>query len=136
MKMRASLAGTVSFALLLLLAVSSCATTCLTLPPLKPVQHVCGVVFNNAGEPIADAHVVILKDGVEVVSMQTGADGRFSFEQLSAGNYDIQIQAKGYLGEASAITLVKPDAKCRQELKINLAIGMGCSSISIGKPKK
>jgi hypothetical protein len=123
--------------LLLLPAETTKATTCIALPPLKPIHHICGFVNNQLGEPIPNAKVTLLQNGSEIVTMQSSADGRFSFEHLKAGNYDIQVQASGYLTVFSSVILAKPDiTKCKRELDVLLSVGMGCSGISLVKPKR
>jgi hypothetical protein len=117
----------------LLLPYGNCySTTCLALPPLKPVHHLCGFVINQLGEPIGTATVTVVRDGREIASMQTSTDGRFAFKKLKAGSYDIRVQANGFLSAFSSIILVNPAEACKKELGVSLAVGMGCSSISLG----
>jgi len=73
---------------------------------------------------------------VKIASMQTSTDGRFAFNKLKPGNYDIRVQADGFLSAFSSIVLVKPADACKKQLGVSLAVGMGCSSISLGKHKK
>lgn len=122
--------------ILLLPAGFSYATTCIALPPLKPIHQACGVVIDPLGEPIPNAKVAILKDGRELVALQTRKDGKFSFEQLEVGRYDIQVEANGFKPAFSSIVLVKPAPKCKWALQVLLELGMGCSSISEVKSKK
>ena len=134
--MRKVLAGIITGSLLLLPCGDCYGTTCLALPPLKPVHHLCGFVVNQLGDPIGTATVTVIKDGREIASVQTSTDGRFVFTQLKAGSYDIRVQANGFLSAFSSIILIKPGAACKKELGVLLAVGMGCSSISLGKLKK
>jgi Carboxypeptidase regulatory-like domain len=130
--------GAIIVGLLLLLPTETTrATTCIAPPPLKPIHRICGFVNNQLGEPIPNAKVTVLQNGSEIVTVQTSTDGRFSFEQLKAGHYDIQVQATGYKPAFSSIILVKPDiTRCRRELNVLLPVGMSCSGISLVKPKK
>jgi carboxypeptidase family protein len=112
------------------------ATECLAPQPLKPIHHVCGLVSDPSGEHVVDAKVTILKDGKEVAAMQSGADGRFAFEELKAGKYDMRVDAKGFVTAVSSIVLVKPGAACKKELGVLLGVGMSCSVITLGKRKK
>ena len=134
--MRKVLAALITVFLLLLPYGNGYSTTCLALPPLKPVHQLCGFVINQLGEPIGTATVTVVRDGREIASMQTSTDGRFAFNKLMAGNYDIRVQANGFLSAFSSIILVKPAEACKKELGVSLAVGMGCSSISLGKHKK
>ena len=113
----------------------SYATECLAPPPLKAIHHVCGFVKDPSGAHVADAKVTILKEGNEVATMQSGADGRFAFEELKAGKYDMRVDAKGFVTAVSSIVVVKPGAGCKKELSVSLGVGMSCSIITLGKPK-
>jgi hypothetical protein len=113
----------------------SYATECLAPPPLKAIHHVCGFVSDPSGAHVADAKVTILKEGNEVATMQSGADGRFAFEGLKAGKYDMRVDAKGFVTAVSSIVVVKPGAGCKKELSVALGVGMSCSIITLGKPK-
>jgi Carboxypeptidase regulatory-like domain len=111
------------------------ATECVAIP-LKPVQHVWGVVVNQAGEFVSGATATVLKGSDSIASARTGTDGGFAFDELKAGTYDIRVDANGYLGAFSPITLVKPNRRRKNGLEVLLAVGMGCSVLSVHKIKK
>ncbi len=67
---------------------------------------------------------------MELASVQTTEDGKFSFEQLEAGNYDIRVQADHYNSAQSPIVLAKPAMKCKRGLQVSLAVGTSCSSVA------
>jgi hypothetical protein len=131
-----ALAATVIGLLLFCPSAISHASECVAPPPLKPIHHVCGFVVDPSGEPIPNAKVTILKDGNEVATMQTSPDGRFAFEQLKAGKYSMRVDANGFLSALSPIVLVTPGAACKKELGVLLEVGMGCSTISLGKLRR
>lgn len=112
------------------------ATTCIAPPPPKPIHHICGVVIDPLGEPIPNAKVTILENGRELVALQTGKDGKFSFAQLQAGHYDIRVDADGFKSAGSSIVIAKPSTKCKRALQVLLDVGMGCSGISEVKLKQ
>ena len=134
--MRTVLAAMIGGFILLLPAGFSSATTCIALPPLKPIHQAFGIVIDPSGEIVPNAKVTVLKDGREVVAMQTGMDGKFSFDRLEAGHYDIQVDAKGFSSAYSSIVVVKPTLKGKQALQVFLNVGMGCSTITEVKSKK
>ncbi len=136
MKMGKPLAAIIVGFLLFFLSGISRATECVALPPLRQIHHVCGFVSDPSGASVADAKVTILKDGSEVATMQSGADGRFAFEELKAGKYDMRVDAKGFVTAVSSVVLEKPGARCKKELDVLLGVGMSCSIITLGKPKK
>jgi len=86
-------------------------------------------VINEAGEPIPNAKVSVLRGEAEIVSVQSGSDGRFSFERLDSGNYEVRVEAEGYKTARSPVTVAKPGTKCKGGLQVLLAVGMGCSSV-------
>jgi hypothetical protein len=103
--------------------------------PVKPIHHLCGIVIDPLGEPISNAKVTILKGETELVTVQTGPDGKFSIEPLEAGNYDLRVRSTGFQTAQSAIVVVKAQAKCKRVLQVVLAVGMGCSGMALVKPK-
>jgi hypothetical protein len=76
--MQSLLANGLAGFLLLFSASSSFANTCVSIP-LKPVQHICGIVMNQAGERISNARLTLIKGEVELLTIETDADGRFDF---------------------------------------------------------
>jgi hypothetical protein len=112
--------------LMLLSATSSSATTCVV-TPLKPVRHVCGIVINQAGERIPNARLTLLQGKAELVTVVTGADGKFEFEALEVGNYELRALGDDvYLAVQSPIRIVRPTAKCKQRLQVMLPVGSSC----------
>jgi hypothetical protein len=111
------------------------ATTCVALPPLKPVHRICGVVFFPSGERIANAKVTVLQGGKEIAVQKTDSDGKFSFDRLKAGSYEIQIQVEAVPVAATNVLLFHPEAKPTREIAVSMIPG-GCSSFSLVSPKK
>ena len=108
--------------LVLLSAISSSANTCVALPGLKHVRHVCGIVINQLDEPIPNARLTLLKGGAELVTIETGADGRFAFGAVEAGDYELRAERIGYLAVRSAIKIARPTAKCTRGLRVVLPV--------------
>ena len=104
--------------------------------PVKPVQHICGIVIDQSGAPVAGVKVAILKGDTELVSVETGKDGKFSFDGLNAGNYDIQAQEESFHTFRFPIVLVKPGERCKHALEVELIVGSeACSGVHLVKPK-
>jgi Carboxypeptidase regulatory-like domain len=121
----------------LLSSAISFATTCIERPPLKPIHCICGVVFFPNGDRLADATVKILQEDKEIAEQKTDDDGKFSFEGLKAGKYEITFFRESAVLAAAEVTLVRPQAKPRRVLAVNVALGApGCSSFSLADPKK
>jgi hypothetical protein len=54
--------------------------------PLKPLHRICGVVFLNSGDRIANATVSVLEGEKEIATNKTDDHGNFSFDQLKPGH--------------------------------------------------
>jgi hypothetical protein len=129
---------TIFIATLLLLfspAVST-ATTCVELRPLKPIHLIRGVVFFLSGDRIANAKVTVLQAGKEIAVQETDKDGKFSFEQLKPGNYEVRVSVKGVGGAYSQVVLVHPEAKAKRELAVGMTPSGVCSSIWLVNSKQ
>ncbi|MGB7729481.1 MAG: carboxypeptidase regulatory-like domain-containing protein [Candidatus Acidiferrum sp.] len=108
-------------------AVGSSATTCVEVPvPKKPVSHICGRLLDGVGGPIAQAKVRIWKEDVLVAEVQTDDNGKFSFDTLKDGNYDIGFLAEPFHRFSFPITIRKSRQKCNRSLEVVLAIGTSC----------
>jgi hypothetical protein len=104
--------------------------------PLKPIQCVRGIVVDLSGR-ISNARVTILRSGTEIVSMQTDADGKFLFERLGAGDYELQVEANGFNTARSSIVIVAPSSKCKSALQVVLRFGTECDTgIALVKAKE
>lgn len=64
----------------------------------RPTGSLKGVIINrNSREPIQGAVLRLIRDGEAIGTRQTEADGTFCFEQVSDGNYQLDVTADGYL---------------------------------------
>lgn len=119
--MRSPLANVLTGFLLLFSASGSFADTCISIP-LKPVQHICGIVKNQAGERISNARLTLTKGELEIIAIETDADGRFDFKGVAAGDYVLRASMPGYTQVQSPIKVVKPTEKCKQSLDVVLPL--------------
>src|SRR6266404_1464804 len=96
---------------------TSSATTCVGMPPLKPIHRICGVVFFPSGDRVHNAKVTVLQGGKEIAVQETRDEGKFSFEHVKAGNYEIQVRVNGVPGVASSqVVLVYPESRTKREI--------------------
>jgi hypothetical protein len=103
---------------------------------VKPVRHICGIVIDQSGAPVAHARVAILKGETELVAAETGEDGKFSFDGLKTGSYDVQAQKEGFHTFRFPIVLVKPGERCKRALEVELIVGgEACAGVRLVKPK-
>jgi hypothetical protein len=96
--------------------------------PIKPIQCVRGIVIDISGGPISNAKVAIFRSGTEIVSIRTGADGKFSFERLKAGDYEIPVEANNFHTARTSIGVVAPASKCKWALQVVLGFGFECDT--------
>ncbi len=96
--------------------------------PIKPIQCVRGGVIDHSGGRISNARVTILRGKTEIVSVRTDADGRFSFERLEPGDYEIQVEANSFNTLRSLLVVVGSTSKCKRELQVVLGFGMECDT--------
>ena len=114
---------------------TSPATTCVGLPPLKPVHRICGVVFFPSGDRIANAKVTVLQAGKEIAVRETDNDGKFSFDHLEAGSYEIRVYVEAVPVAATDLVLVRPQSKPKREIAVSM-MPQGCSGFSLVNSKK
>lgn len=63
------------------------------------------VVSKVTRQPIANATVTLLKDGIDVGSVKTSENGEFGFPNLQPGSYALVVTAEGYLTTQVGVTL-------------------------------
>jgi uncharacterized protein (DUF2141 family) len=115
--------------------VASPVTTCVAQPPLKPIHRICGVVFFPSGDRISNAKVTVLQEDKEITAQQTDKDGKFSFDGLKAGRYEIRVWTENG-GAYAQVILTRPATKAKRELAVNINLSGSCSSISLVKSKQ
>ena len=89
---RSIFASLLAAVLLLLPSPIFSATTCVALPPLKPIHRICGVVFFPSGDRVADAIVTVLQEGTEIAVLKTNSDGKFSFDYLKPATMKFEFK--------------------------------------------
>jgi len=78
--------------------------------------------MNQADERVSNARLTLLQGEVELVTVETDADGRFDFKGVAAGDYVLRVSMPGYGQIQSPITVVKPTLKCKQTLDVVLPL--------------
>jgi len=115
----------------LVLACTSSANTCVEVPvPKNPVSHVCGLLKDQAGDPIGHAKVQIWKDHSLFIEAETSHEGNFSFDNLKEGTYGVLFVANGFYQFGFPIVVHKFNQKCQRSLEVVLCINgpCGCSA--------
>lgn len=135
-KVRAFFVSVAAGVLLSLPSLASPATDCVALPPLEPIHRICGVVFVPSGDRISNAEVSVLQGDKEIAEQRSDKDGKFSFEGLKAGNYEIRVRVEHFGTAFSRIVLTRPEAETKRELAVKMSLSGSCSSISLASSKQ
>jgi iron complex outermembrane receptor protein len=83
----------------------------------QPVGQITGTILDPTGHPLAGVNVTLEEDVPRAV--QTGADGRFTFASLSAGEYDITAKLAGFAPESRAVRLADGET-----VKLSIALAV------------
>jgi len=108
---------------LLLLALQFSTADVVVTKPLKPVRCVCGQFVDPEGRSISDVVVTVLQEGVEIARTKANDDGRFGFDELTSGSYELKADMRGFVPFSSRIVVVNPRSKCKHGLTILLDVG-------------
>jgi hypothetical protein len=124
-------ASVIAAVLLLLPSTTFSATTCIEVPLRKPIHKICGFVYFPSGDRITNAEVTVLQAGNEIAAQQTSKDGKFSFEELRPGKYEIRVRVEHFVDAHSQVVLVNPKAQPKEELAVLISLSGACSNISL-----
>lgn len=80
-----------------------------------------GRVTDPAGQPVANARVVLLSGPSVVATATTGADGTYGPVALPAGRYDVAVVAPGLRLVPTAVTVNGDDNAVTRDLSLTLA---------------
>jgi hypothetical protein len=108
------------------------------MPPLKTLHRVWGVVFFPSGDRIKNANVSVLQGDKEIAVQKTDDHGKFIFDKLRPGKYELRILVDGVPGVAvTKIVLARPNVDSKQEIGVNIFITVAsCSSFSLVDAKQ
>lgn len=111
---------------LLLLAATwvtpSVADVCVYKPPR--VRHVAGRVVDSSGRPISSVNIAIIQGGESVASAMTDDNGKFRFDSLKEGAYELAATANGFQSARYKFLLRRPSEHWNRSLQIELAVGL------------
>src|ERR1700760_2668254 len=81
-----------------------------------------GVATDPSGARVVKAAVILLAADGTTSTVETGADGAYTFPQLAPGTYTLNVTAKGLaLAEAQTVTIVAGRATA-QNLALSIAV--------------
>src|SRR5712691_5040625 len=85
--------------------------------PQRDALTVEGTVRNSAGEPVADATVLLEgKDHSHSAEMKTKADGTFVFSVFDPGTYILRVEKSGWRNSVSSSLAMSEGAKKHVDL--------------------
>ena len=103
-------------------------------PPQRDAMTVDGAVRNSAGEPVADATVLLEgKDHSNSAEMKTRADGTFVFTVLDPGTYILRAEKSGWRNGVSSPLVIPAGAKKHVDLVLESLAGAHPDSSSASR---
>jgi hypothetical protein len=90
---------------------------------VKKVSRLCVSLIDQSGAPVPNAILIVCKDGMEIAQGTTGANGKFSFDDLKRGSYTVEICAEGFDKDQFPIVITNPSKKCKHAVQVLLYIG-------------
>jgi hypothetical protein len=71
--------------------------------------RISGILYNDAGELLAFANVMLMQEDVMIDGTQSDIDGRFRFDHVKPGDYILHVKYIGYNDQRHAVTVKKKD---------------------------
>jgi hypothetical protein len=90
---------------------------------VKKVPRLCVALIDQSGAPVPNAILIVSKDGMEIAQGTTGANGKFSFDDLKRGSYKVEIRAEGFEKDQFPIVITNPSKKCKHAVQVLLYVG-------------
>lgn len=81
------------------------------------LSTISGIVSSDGGEPVADATITISGDKYKLLTKATDAEGKYSFPEVSPGEYEINVTKADYVSAKETVTVV-----CGENLEKNITM--------------
>lgn len=86
-----------------------------------------GKITDEAGKPIADARIQLVRNDKRVREVRTGSDGRYTFQRpAKPGRYALLIEKDGYLGFLDANDAPHVDLDSQKQVGRNFSLRKAC----------
>ena len=90
---------------------------------------------NETGEPLMFATVVVKQNGVVKTGMQTDFDGKYQFDSLAVGTYEVEVSYVGYPNKTISGVILFPNRNLTLNIELNESVEIsGCCCITIYDP--
>ena len=96
-------------------AMSACMTSSEPLTPSDGPWRFSGAIKTLSGSNIAGARLTVLTGANATAHVTTGADGRYLFENLSGGRFNVLIEASGFAS-------IQPRVDLFRDIEANFAL--------------
>jgi Carboxypeptidase regulatory-like domain len=97
---------------------------------VKKVSRLCVVAIDPSGAPVAGVHLQVFDGEKEIAEGLTASDGRFSFDSLRAGSYQVKVHADGFKDDAFPIVVTNSSKKCKRAVEMLLYVGwLPCAGV-------
>jgi hypothetical protein len=90
---------------------------------VKKVSRLSVFLINQTGAPEPNVHLRVFDGEQEIAAGVTGNDGKFSFDDLKAGSYQVKIHGDGFQEDAFPIVITNSGKNCTRAVQILLFIG-------------
>jgi Carboxypeptidase regulatory-like domain len=89
----------------------------------KKVSRLCVVVINQTGGPQADVRLTVFDGEKQIAEGTTGEDGKFSFDTLEAGSYQVKVHHDGFKDDQFPIVVTNSGKKCKHAVQVLVYVG-------------
>jgi uncharacterized protein (DUF2141 family) len=90
---------------------------------VKKVSQLCVAVSDQSGAADSNVHLRVFDADKQIAEGVTGSDGKFSFEDLKAGSYQVKVHADGFQDDVFPIVVTSTGKKCKRAVQILLYVG-------------
>jgi hypothetical protein len=103
---------------------------------VKKLSRLCAVVIDQSGAPVAGVQLLVFDGEKKIAEGITASGGRFSFDSLKPGSYQVKVHGNGFQDDAFPIVVTNSAKKCNRSVQILLYVGwLPCTGmIHLAKP--
>jgi hypothetical protein len=83
---------------------------------------VTGAISDETGAPIAEAAVTLTADDGSRIEVTTGTDGRFSFSNVPAGQFQLAVAARGFAQKTISGSVATGEVANLPEIRLRVAV--------------
>ena len=114
--------ASVSAAAFLLLPAANANTVVCKNQKVKKVSRLCVFLIDQSGAPVPNATLQAFDGEKKVAEGITGNDGKFSFDGLPRGTYQVRIRAGSFKDDAIQIAVTNSSSKCDHDVEVLLYV--------------